>query len=103
MGWVQSSPGIDMIGICVMLPFFPLMRPARSYIVARSVLWRVTPPHASTKLLVPSTVRTYTNSSVGSTFSLSNTSAANESASSTDLDRVKVVKESFQTYLPFHL
>jgi len=37
IGWVQSSSGIDMIGICVMLPFFPWIRPALSYIVARSV------------------------------------------------------------------
>src|SRR5437870_6544303 len=85
---------MDMIGICVMLPFFPRMRPARSYIVARSVLWRITPPQASTKLLVSSTVRSYTNSSVGSTCSFSTTSAANESASPTDLDRIKVERYS---------
>src|SRR2546422_980395 len=29
IGWVQSSSGIDMIGICVMLPLFPWIRPAR--------------------------------------------------------------------------
>lgn len=37
MGWVLSSSGIVKIGICVIEPFLPLIRPARSYKDARSV------------------------------------------------------------------
>jgi ribosome maturation factor RimP len=32
-----SSPGMDRMGIWVMDPFFPLILPARSYSIARSV------------------------------------------------------------------
>src|SRR3989304_10479627 len=103
IGCVQSSSGIELIGIWGELPVFSWIRPARSYSVARSLLWRTTPPHASSKLLVPSTERSYTNGSDGSTISISATSAANESLSIIDFDRMEVERKTFQGFLPFHL
>ena len=37
IGWVLSSSGIVRMGIMVMDPGHPFRRPARSYMVARSV------------------------------------------------------------------
>ena len=37
MGWVTSSSGMDRMGIMVMEPLLSRIRPARSYMVARSV------------------------------------------------------------------
>ena len=37
IGWVLSSSGMVRMGIMVMDPSLPILRPARSYMVARSV------------------------------------------------------------------